>query len=127
MGVLGIDPGSNVAGYGLIDQPATGGRPTYLECGTLELRAPARVDRLGELWVDTRDLVDDLRPDVLVVELAHVGINPQSGLAIAEARGVVIGALASERTRDVNSRSRVGSRPRLKRVVAWTLPAPAIA
>lgn len=65
----------------------------YLECGTLELREPDRLARLKSLAADAHELCLDLRPTVVVLELAHVGINPQAGLAIAEARGVIMGVV----------------------------------
>lgn len=65
----------------------------YLECGTLELREPDRLARLKSLASDAHELCLDLRPTVVVLELAHVGINPQAGLAIAEARGVIMGVV----------------------------------
>jgi len=55
--VLGLDPGTQRAGYCLIESLVGMPRPAYLECGTLELDAPDRVSRLYQLAVDAEDLI----------------------------------------------------------------------
>ncbi len=90
-----MDPATNVAGYGLIEQAPSSNTPNYLECGVLKLSAPSREDRLRELWCDATDLVCEYRPHVVVIEFAHFAINPQTALALAEARGVILGVAFS--------------------------------
>lgn len=93
--VLGIDPGSRVAGYGLIATSATQ-RVRALEHGVWRLGASGvslgerllRLDReLGALIVRTR-------PDVIVIERMFVAEHAQAAIQLAHARGVVLLAAA---------------------------------
>ena len=92
--VLGIDPGTQILGYGAVVLRRDG--PRLLAAGVL--RAPRTADiptRLGWLRVELDDLLDRLRPAVVVVEQAFAGKNPQSALRIGEARGVVLACAAT--------------------------------
>ncbi len=88
--ILGIDPGTVRLGYGVVDRngPAT---ISYVECGVIS--APARQERhqrLATIGRGLREVVEDLRPDVVAMEDAFFGKNVQSTLALGEARGVAI-------------------------------------
>jgi crossover junction endodeoxyribonuclease RuvC len=64
---------------------------TYVECGVIS--APARQDRTARLLTigrGLRELVAELRPDVLALEQAFFGKNVQATLALGEARGVAL-------------------------------------
>ncbi len=91
--VLGLDPGSRVAGFGAVVAAPDG--PRFLACGVL------RPDPHGELGVrlaamarELDTLLARLRPRVLVVEKAFAARNVQSALRIGEARGVVLATAA---------------------------------
>ena len=91
--VLGIDPGTQVVGYGALVLRAEG--PRLLAAGVL--RAPRRAavpERLGFLRRRVDELLDRLRPAVVVVEHAFSGINVQSALRVGEGRGVVLACAA---------------------------------
>ena len=65
--ILGLDPGSRVCGYGVIDE--TDGELAYVECGVLT--APehrAMEDRLGEIARGLREVIAELAPAVVAVE-----------------------------------------------------------
>jgi crossover junction endodeoxyribonuclease RuvC len=91
--ILGLDPGSRVCGYGLIDEQA--GDLTYVECGVLT--APedrAMEDRLGEIARGLREVIDELKPTCVAVEDVFVHPqNPRSGLALAQARGMALAVI----------------------------------
>ena len=89
MRILGLDPGSRVCGYGVIDEQA--GALAYVECGVLT--APeqrAMEDRLGELACGLREVIAELRPSVVAVEDVFSHQNPRSAIALAQARGMVL-------------------------------------
>jgi crossover junction endodeoxyribonuclease RuvC len=90
--ILGIDPGSLRLGYGVIECSGAGASTvTYVECGVIS--APARDTRsvrLGEIGRGLRDLIEEVRPDVVAMEEAFFGVNVQSTLALGEARGVAL-------------------------------------
>ena len=93
MRILGLDPGSRVCGYGLIDE--TAGELAYVECGVLT--APqdrAMEDRLGELARGLREVIDEMKPGVVAVEDVFIHTqNPRSGLALAQARGMALAVI----------------------------------
>lgn len=89
MRILGIDPGTRVLGFGLLED----GREPFrrLDSGTLEAspRLP-RVERLLVIGRALRELLVATRPDAVAVEQAFYGRNPSTLLALGEGRGVVL-------------------------------------
>ncbi|MCA9697360.1 MAG: crossover junction endodeoxyribonuclease RuvC [Myxococcales bacterium] len=87
--VLGIDPGTRVVGYAIIDVPAPG-RFDYVECGVLKVEAKDELHvRLLELTVGVRELIGEFAPASLAIERAFTGLNSASALKLAEARGAL--------------------------------------
>jgi len=90
MRVLGVDPGSRLCGYGVLDVHPSGSY-TYVECGTLSADAKGPMeDRLGNIARWLTDVVNELKPEVLAVEEVFSHINTKSALALAQARGMVL-------------------------------------
>jgi crossover junction endodeoxyribonuclease RuvC len=92
MRILGLDPGSRVCGYGVVDCRA--GVLRYVECGVLT--APgnrAMEERLGEIACGLRDVIGELRPTVVAVEDVFVQVNARSALALAQARGMALAVI----------------------------------
>lgn len=87
--VLGIDPGTRVLGYGILDV-ARGSAPRLVDCGALRLPARPLADRLERVFVEVRSLIQRHRPRVLAIEDVFGGKNIQSVLKVGEARGVVV-------------------------------------
>ncbi len=94
MRILGLDPGSRHTGYGLIDRSGDGvrllcqGRLSTPRSGEL----PGRLGRLSELLAG---LLEEWRPQVAVLETPYLGLNPRSLVVLAQARGALLGTLAS--------------------------------
>ena len=94
MRILGIDPGLQTTGFGVIDQNghaidyvASGTiSTTHLPRGDLPARLKALFDGIGE--VKARYL-----PDVAAVEIVFVNVNPQATLLLGQARGACVTAL----------------------------------
>ncbi len=87
--ILGLDPGSRVCGYGVIDEHE--GELRYVECGVLTAPASHTMEsRLGEIARGLREVIAELAPDVVAVESAFVHQNPRSALALAQARGMAL-------------------------------------
>lgn len=87
--ILGLDPGSRVCGYGVIDERA--GELTYVECGLLT--APedrAMEQRLGELARGLREVIAELSPEVVAIEDVFSHQNVRSAIALAQARGMAL-------------------------------------
>jgi crossover junction endodeoxyribonuclease RuvC len=91
---LGIDPGSRVTGWGVVER--TGGAYRELASGTIRLgTATAIADRLARLHAECLRLFDAWTPGVVVVERNFVAHNVQSAFRIGEVRGVVLAAAAA--------------------------------
>jgi crossover junction endodeoxyribonuclease RuvC len=87
--ILGIDPGTLRLGYGVVE--CAGAAIAYVECGVISAPArDARSVRLGEIGRGLRELIAEVRPDVVAMEEAFFGVNVQSTLALGEARGVAL-------------------------------------
>lgn len=87
--ILGIDPGSRFTGYAVID--AVGVDAGVVAHGVLKLPQKQPVtERLKLLDTLLRELVDEYRPDELVVEEAFAAVNVRSALVLGQVRGVVI-------------------------------------
>ncbi|MBK7823804.1 crossover junction endodeoxyribonuclease RuvC [Nannocystis sp.] len=89
MRILGVDPGTRVVGYGLVDRGEAGF--TYVECGVIRLAEsdpmPARLLTLaGELSA----IIHEYRPAVVALETAFHGVNASSALKLGQARGAVM-------------------------------------
>ena len=92
--VLGLDPGSRVAGYALVTM--SGGRVLDLEIGAWDVSAAgSRAGALGALLSATQDWLRGRQPDVAAVESPFLHRNARSALALAEARGVLLAALGA--------------------------------
>ena len=90
MRILGIDPGSRVLGYAVVDCDGAR-RLRYLECGVLEPQARAPIERrLGEIARGLVEIIEELRPDVVAAEEVFTALNVRSALALGQARGAVL-------------------------------------
>lgn len=87
--ILGLDPGSRVCGYGVIDE--RGGELAYVECGILTAPEDRTMEqRLGELARGLREVIGELAPQIVAVEDVFSHQNVRSALALAQARGMVL-------------------------------------
>jgi crossover junction endodeoxyribonuclease RuvC len=88
--VLGIDPGTAVLGYGVVEG-GSGLAPRLLECGTLtaRVREPLPV-RLRILYEGVTDLLARHTPAALAVESAFYGRNVRTAVVLSHARGVIL-------------------------------------
>jgi crossover junction endodeoxyribonuclease RuvC len=91
--VLGIDPGSRLTGYGLIE--IKNGRTSYLASGCIRMRTSTAAERLGEIHAGIVALIDDHGPDAAAVEQVFLARNARSALLLGQARGAALAALAS--------------------------------
>ncbi len=90
MKVLGIDPGTAVLGYGVVESAP--GRPGRLvECGVLRTRPGSALHaRLRLVHDGVADLIARHRPDALAVEAAFHARNARTTMVLSHARGVIL-------------------------------------
>jgi crossover junction endodeoxyribonuclease RuvC len=85
--IIGIDPGSLLAGYGILS--CENGEIKGLECGVIEVRKEKSFPlRLAQLGRDLRLLFAQYKPDAVAVEQVFLGKNVDSAFKLGHARGV---------------------------------------
>ena len=90
MRVLGVDPGSRVTGYGLIDHD--GGAPAYVASGCIRTRGADFTARLADIYKGIEAVIDDYGPAELAIEEVFIAKNPGTALKLGQARGAAIAA-----------------------------------
>jgi crossover junction endodeoxyribonuclease RuvC len=94
--VLGIDPGTLKVGWAIVDSLGINSiQRSDSGCLVLGKSTAPIADRLFQLHLQLREIIDRFRPDVLAIESAFFGDNARSALRIGESRGVVL-MLAAE-------------------------------
>lgn len=92
MRILGIDPGLSLTGYGCVELSPSAGEPRIVEAGVFRLKAKAPMAfRLAQLYDDLTALLDELRPQTMVVEqlFSHYR-HVRTAILMGHARGVVL-------------------------------------
>ena len=96
MRILGIDPGLQTTGFGVVD--VDGARLSYVGSGTIKTTHLALGDLPGRLKVifdGICEITERYQPDTATIEIIFVNVNPQSTLLLGQARGACITALVS--------------------------------
>lgn len=87
--ILGIDPGTQVLGYGVIDKQ--GNKISYVDHGYLKINEKMEfIRRLGIMAQKVSDLIQKIRPDVIAIEKIFLGRNVDSAFKLGHIRGVCI-------------------------------------
>lgn len=89
MYVLGIDPGLSRCGYGLVRQEQGGARPISVGVLRTEAARPTP-ERLAELQIDLRALLQEHRPAVVAVERVLFQVNARTAIPVAQAAGIAM-------------------------------------
>ena len=90
--ILGIDPGSRITGFGVIDWH--GREPVYVASGCIKtLPNDELAGRIGMIVRGIGDLVAEYRPHQAAVEQVFVNVNPAATLMLGQARGAAVAAL----------------------------------
>ena len=94
MKILGIDPGIGICGFGLIETSSRASAKA-LDYGAVTTKVDAPLpERLKELYDSLQEVLEQTKPEVVAVEKLFFSKNITTGIAVAEARGVIL--LASE-------------------------------
>ncbi len=86
--ILGIDPGSRVTGYGVID--SDGVTSIHVASGCIRLSGDSMAERLGVIFRDVKEVVSTHRPVEMAIEQVFVSRNAASALKLGQARGAAI-------------------------------------
>ncbi len=92
--ILGVDPGLNITGYGVLE--ASDGRLRLCEAGVIRGRCHGSlVERLAEIHAGIRDVIASLRPSVMALEELYSHYDrPRTAILMGHARGVICLAAA---------------------------------
>ena len=89
--ILGIDPGTVIMGYGLLE--IIDNKPQLITMGILDLKKyDDHYMKLQRIFTRTLALIDEYHPDELAIETPFFGKNVQSMLKLGRAQGVAISA-----------------------------------
>jgi len=86
--ILGIDPGLRVTGFGVLDK--TAGKLSYVTSGCIRTPAGDLAKRLKTILDELNEVIAQTRPDQVALEKVFVNKNPQSTLALGQARGTAV-------------------------------------
>ena len=88
MKILGIDPGLRSTGFGVIEK--SGQRLKYVTSGCVKSGAGDLAVRLKSILEGISEVIASSRPHEVAIEKVFVNVNPQSTLALGQARGTAI-------------------------------------
>lgn len=89
MRILGIDPGTGILGFGVID--VNGSKITMVDAGVITTPAHTPHDeRLEDIYNGLTEIVESSKPDAYSVEKLFFTTNVTTAMSVAEARGVAL-------------------------------------
>ncbi len=83
--ILGIDPGSRLTGYGLIN--VVGNKLDYVSCGCLRLADGSHTERLKRIFDGINAIIEEFSPQESAIEEVFLGKSVSSALKLGQARG----------------------------------------
>lgn len=86
--ILGIDPGSRLTGFGVID--VSGRDSVYVASGCIRVKGDDLPSKLGIIFNGISQLLASHQPDLLSIERVFMHQNPDSALKLGQARGAAI-------------------------------------
>jgi crossover junction endodeoxyribonuclease RuvC len=84
MRILGLDPGSRLTGVGIIEDER------LVHAQTLRLGGGPMPERLGMIFEQLRDIIEQYQPTIAAVETVFMSRNPQAAIKLGQARGAAI-------------------------------------
>ncbi len=92
--ILGIDPGSRLMGYGLIEVENSGASCRYVNSGVIRVSQASMSERLLEIDRNLEEIIQTYAPTKGAIEAVFMHQNVMSALKLGQARGVAIVAMA---------------------------------
>ncbi len=89
MRIIGIDPGTGILGFGVIE--VTGGKMKLVDAGVITTPAhTAHDERLEDIFDSLTTIIAETKPDVMSIEKLFFAQNVTTAMTVAQARGVAI-------------------------------------
>lgn len=92
--ILGIDPGSRITGFGVID--VSGSDALYVASGCIRTEGGALPQRLKTIYEGVYEVVNRYTPDEMAIENVFMQRNADSALKLGQARGAAICAVVTQ-------------------------------
>jgi crossover junction endodeoxyribonuclease RuvC len=94
MRILGVDPGSRITGFGIIETNKKGHQ--YITSGCIRLKSSAAYENLRQIHEGLIEIIDRYQPTIAVVERIFFSTNASSALKLGQARGAALVAAANK-------------------------------
>src|SRR5690554_8029065 len=104
--ILGIDPGSRITGYGVLD--VSEARPRYVASGCIRIRAAELAQKLAQVYAGIAVLIAVHAPAEFAIEQVFMSKNAVSALMLGQARGTAIVCAANHGLPVISEARRVG-------------------
>lgn len=89
MRIIGIDPGTGILGFGVIDAKA--GKTKLVTAGVITTPAHTPLaDRLEEIYLELTNIISETKPQVMAIEKLFFGQNVTTAMSVSHARGVAM-------------------------------------
>lgn len=89
MRIIGIDPGTGILGFGVIDM--INGKPKLVTAGVITTPAHTPIDvRLEEIFDGLTQIISETKPDIMSIEKLFFSRNVTTAISVAQARGVAM-------------------------------------
>jgi crossover junction endodeoxyribonuclease RuvC len=89
MRIIGIDPGTGILGFGVID--VHGGKTTLVTAGVITTPAHTPLaDRLEEIYLELTNIIAETNPKIMAIEQLFFAKNVTTAMSVAHARGVAM-------------------------------------
>jgi crossover junction endodeoxyribonuclease RuvC len=86
--ILGIDPGSRITGFGIIEIQRR--QAVYIGSGCIRMQSKSMPSRLAEIYTGLNQIIEQYEPTVSAIEQVFMYRNAASALKLGQARGVAI-------------------------------------
>lgn len=89
MRIIGIDPGTGILGFGVIDAKA--GKTKLVTAGVITTPAHTPLaDRLEEIYIELTNIIAETKPDYMAIEQLFFARNVTTAMSVSHARGVAM-------------------------------------
>lgn len=89
MRIIGIDPGTGILGFGVID--ARNGKTKLVTAGVITTPAHTPLaDRLEEIYLELTNIITETQPEMMAIEQLFFARNVTTAMSVAHARGVAM-------------------------------------
>ena len=87
--ILGIDPGVAIVGFGVVDTDKN--KTELIRCGVITTPAHTQLSsRLNSIYLDLQEVIAAFQPEAIAIEELFFNTNTTTGIAVAQARGVIL-------------------------------------